>query len=128
MSRRNRRDRVVAWLRRIIRSRVWRFLWRALGALAVGFGVGFGPRIAPPPPPPVPPTEQTVEEVLERTTEVREGEVCKEHLLAEPSQPLVDRKARVHVEAAASACDEDAPAPLETRREAKLVHVSRSPR
>jgi hypothetical protein len=68
MSRRTRRDRVVAWLRRTIGSRGRRFLWRTLGALAIGFGAGFGPKIAPPPPRPSPPTEQIAEsgDVLER--------------------------------------------------------------
>jgi hypothetical protein len=66
MSRRTRRDRVVAWLRRTIVSRIRRLLHRALGALAVGLGAGLGPGMAPPRPRPPPPTEQVVEEVLEK--------------------------------------------------------------
>ncbi len=61
MSRRTRRDRVIAWLRRTIGSRLRRFLWRAVGALVVGFGAGIGPQMAPPPPPPPPPSEQVAE-------------------------------------------------------------------
>jgi len=62
MSRRARRDRVVAWFRRWIGSPIRRLLWRALGALAIGWGAGFGPQIAPPPPRPPPPIEQVVED------------------------------------------------------------------
>jgi hypothetical protein len=61
MSRRTRRDRVVAWSRRAIGSFVRRFVWRAFGALAVGLGAGLGPGMAPPPPPPPAPTEQVAE-------------------------------------------------------------------
>ena len=62
MSRGTRRDRLVAWLRRWIGSRIRHFTWRALGALAIGWGAGFGPQIAPPPPPPPPPIERVVED------------------------------------------------------------------
>jgi hypothetical protein len=62
MSRRARRDRVVAWFRRWIGLRIRRFLWRTLGALAIGLGAGLGPQIAPPPRPPGPPTTQVVED------------------------------------------------------------------
>jgi hypothetical protein len=58
MSRKTRRDRVFAWLRRTVVSRAR----RALGALAFGLGAGFGPQIAPPPPPPPPPIERVVED------------------------------------------------------------------